>query len=429
MKIISRRFYLIPLCVLTGGALMLLATYCNGAETREYEVDAQCRRGEITVTGEAPIYTSIDTARMKARTDACRRAVEKCIGDEVAAASGVADGQSIGSEIFAKAQGICKNDEIVNEEQYTLDTVKMLKLFIRFRVSQAEVQDSIDTMKNLVGNPKVMVMIREEYNLSTGKRVAGFRSTQTKSPPLLVDFLRSRDYTILDSTGVAARINNEEQIATNPSALSASIKDMAAEAGADVLVIGQIQTFPQQISTTGPFKSCEVQGNVKILALWGDGRVMAEYTDRGAGVQVSELGAALKGIEWFTVGKRPEQNVEGLAAWVHRTMANEWAIMTRNNVIRITVNNIDDKEKGVLIDNLKHRTAVRSVDEISYSNGVAVLEAKYPGRAFALADTIGWYGDNPGVFSALRFNCKKISVTDVRRGEITLQLSPGTCGE
>ncbi|MCB1323828.1 MAG: hypothetical protein H7A21_12390 [Spirochaetales bacterium] len=413
---------------LTGFAAALAMACGGGSSSRESRlVEAECRRGEITVFGEAPIYTSVGTAREKARTDACRRAVSTCIGSEVAQASGTMDAQSIGSEIFTQAQGICRNDEVVEEEQYNLDTIKMLRLFVRFTVDPSDISNRIDTMQNLVGNPKVMVLIREEWNLPSGRRVFGFSSSQGKAAPLVRDYLVSKGYTVLDPGQIARRIPNEDAVAQNPTLLAESIKDAAAEAGADVLIIGHIRTFPQQIATTGPFKSCEVQGNVQAIALWGDGRVLAEYTEREAGAQVSDEGAAANGVTWWTVGK-DDRRPSGFAPWIHNRLSLEWGAMTRNNQIKMRIVGMDDVERGIFLDDLKEATNVRSIDEVSYSQQETVWDVRYPGRSFALADTIGFYGDNPNIFRALRENCKTIRVTRVKRGEIDLEFVGGGCG-
>lgn len=375
------------------------------------------------VNGEAPIYTSVATSRMKAKTDACRRAVEKCIGEEVAAASGVADGESIGNEIFTQAKGICRNDNILNEETYTLDTIKMLRISVRFDVNHAKLTDSIDTMKQLAGNPKAMILIREVYNLPP-KKVFGFTHPQAVGTSNLKNFLIKKGYTIIDGSKITRYISNESSMANNPAQVSEQIKDAAAKAGADVLILGSIVTHPQQIATTGPFKSVNVQGVVQIHGLWGDGSVLGSYDERAEGAQVNKIGAAKFGVMRFTMGtyypNDPEEELGGLAVWTHELLINQWAMITRNNRIKMTVNGIDNKTKALFQDDLKEGTAVKKVDETSFSGSTAVWDVTYPGRAFALADTLSFYGDSPKVFAAVRQSGKQIKVQSVKRGEIVL---------
>jgi hypothetical protein len=165
---------------------------------------AECLKGEITVYGEAPIFTSVSDARNKAKEDACRKAVEKCIGSQVASYTQVADGQSITNEIFSEAKGVCKNDRVLDEQQYMLDTIKMLKLFVKFQVDRAEVQNQINLMQKLVGNPKIMVLIREEYIMpGNAKKVYDFASRDGVAASQIRNILINKGYDILDPGSIA----------------------------------------------------------------------------------------------------------------------------------------------------------------------------------------------------------------------------------
>lgn len=384
-----------------------------------------CSNGQITVWGEAPIFTSIASARDKAKEDACRKAVEKCLGEEVASVTGVSDGQSIANELFTQARGICKNDQIVDEQQYNLDTVKMLKIFVRFQVSPSDIRNSINTMRELVGNPKVMVLIREEYDLPP-KRVEGFASRNSVSASLLRESLVSKGYTVLDASSVARAISNEEYFAENPAALTDEIKDAAARAGADVLIIGRIQVSPQNISALrgSDFKSYRAQGNVQIQTLWGYGKLLGEFTGTEPGAQVEALAAARAAVQKLVAG-RDSGRAGGLADFIHKRLSDEWAMITRNNQIKMTIVGLDQAEAGVFKDNLIEAASVKKVDEISFSPQQAVWDVYYPGRSFALSDTLGFYGENPAMFSVLKMNCKRLEVLGVDRGEIRLRFTSG----
>jgi hypothetical protein len=411
-------------------AWALVAVSCGGGGSqrqKEGEISrGDCRKGQIATTGEAPIFASIAAARDKAKEDACRQAVEKCIGEEVASETGVADGQSIANEVFTKARGICKNDQVLDEEQYMLDTTKMLRISVRFEVKQVDIRDTIDTMKELAGNPKLMVLIREEYNLPP-KRVEGFTSSNAKAASVLRDFFVSKGYTVLDP-GTLTRGLNEADLAANPDSIPDALKDRAAQAGADVLIIGRIEVVPQDVSALrgSDFKSYRAEGNIKMLALWGYGQVLGEFSESQPGAHVNALSAARAAVENFTRG-RDERKPAGLANFAFKRLEDEWGTITRNNKIKVSIAGIDEKEAGVFRDNLIEATAVKRINPISFDTSGAVWDVTYPGRSFALADTLGFYGDNPQMFSALRFNCKSIKVDRVSRGEIQLRFVGGGC--
>ncbi|MCB1174257.1 MAG: hypothetical protein KDK39_11850 [Leptospiraceae bacterium] len=399
----------------------------GGSSARMDDINPdQCYSGQIVVNGEAPIYTSMDTSRDKAKTSACRIAVEKCIGQQVAAASGVADGESIGNEIFSKSQGICRNDKILDEKTYMLDTIKMLRMTVQFNVNIAQLSDQIDTMKQLAGNPRAMILIREEMN-TPAKIVHGFTDPQSNATSKLKNFLIKKGYTIIDGSKITRFISNESQLAQNPGQVSEQIKDLAAQAGADILILGSVSTYPQEIATTGPFKSVNVQGVVQVHALWGDGRVIGTYDERATGAQVNAIGAAKFGINKFVMGtyypNDPDEELGGLAVWTHELLMNEWAIITRSNKIKMVVSGLDKRNMALFHDDLKQATAVKQIDERGYNGDTAEWEVTYPGRAFALADTLSFYGDNPKVFAAVRESGKKIKVETVKRGEVRVQFN------
>ncbi len=382
-----------------------------------------CQSGKITVWGEAPILTSVSTARAKAKQEACRRAIEKCIGEEVASSTGVSDGQSILNEIFTKARGICKNDRLLKEENYKLDTVKMLRSFYRFQVKQSELRDKINLMQKLIGNPKIMVLIREEYNLPR-KKVENLYSRNSLSGKLLRSSLISKGYKIIDPKKIKKFIKNENHLTTNPEEnIHKRVKDAAMKAGADVLIVGKIEAFPQDLSTLRGtnIKSFRATGSISLISLWGSGRILGEYTDSQPGAQVTSYGAARAAIDVFARG-RDRREVGGMVAYVDTRLKEEWAEATRNNIIEMTILGLSPYSAGIFRDNLEEGTAIKNIDEIESSHKKIKWELTYPGRSFALADTLNFYKDNPKIFSVLqRPRCGPIQILFVRRGEIRLK--------
>ena len=391
-----------------------------GAEDTE-----MCQSGEITVWGEAPIFTSLSAAQAKAKQDACRKAVEKCIGEEVASATGVSDGQSILNEIYTQARGICKDDRLLETKEYKLDTIKMLKAFYRFKVGPALVREKINLMQKLVGNPKLMVLIREEYNLPQ-KKIEGFSSRDALAAKVLREALLSKGYSLIDPAKIKKYLKNEKRLAASPQNIDEKLKDAAMQAGADILIVGRVEAFKQDLSGvqgTG-LKSFRATGNITLLSLWGSGSIIGEYSDSQPGAQVTAYSAARSAIQTFARGKK-RSRLGGMAAYVDKRLKAEWANATRNNKIEMTIKGLSPEAAGRFRDNLQERTAVKSIDEIESTSKQIRWEITYPGRSFALADTISFYKDNPKIFTVLqRPKCKgPIQVSLVRRGEIDLNFS------
>ena len=361
------KYISIPISVI----LVLICLSCRSnrkiPSAKQEISDDTCQSGQITVWGEAPIFTSVAAARAKAKKDACRRAIEKCIGTEVASATGVSDGQSILHEIFAKSDGICKNDKLLEDKEYQLDTVKMLRSVYRFKVKRADIRDKINLMQKLVGNPKVMVLIREEYNLPE-KKVEGFASRNALAAKVLRKNLIAKGYHLIDSAKIRKYLRNEKHLTLKAKNINDRLKDAAMASGADVMIIGRVEVFPQSISALKgtDFKSFRATGNITILSLWGSTRILGEYTDSQAGAHVSPYNAARKAVDSFARG-RYRNRTGGMLAYVDETLKDEWAEATRNNKIQITVTNIDPQVAGIFRDDLEERTSVNNIDEISAS--------------------------------------------------------------
>ena len=408
--------------------LLLLLILCAtpiGPLSAQTSASDMCQSGKITVWGEAPIFSSESAARNKAKEDACRRAIEKCIGQEVAAATGVSDGQSILNEIFSKTRGICKNDRLVKEEKYDIDTIKMLKAFYRFTVKPAELTDKINLMQKLVGNPKLMVLIREVYKLPQ-KKVEGFHSRNGLTAKLLRAFLVKQGYSVIDAAKIRPYLKNESQVAGTPQNVNVKIKDAAVRAGADVLIIGTVEAEQQQLASlegTG-LKSFRAVGNVTLVSLWGSGRILGEYSDSKPGTQVSPQVAARVAIRTMVNGRKKSKKIAGMLAYVDKRLKAEWAAATRNNKIEIHITGLDPQVAGIFRDNLLESTAVKNIDEIESSAQAIRWELTYPGRSFALADTISFYRENPKIFPILkRSTCGPIQVKRIQRGAIHLHFT------
>ena len=396
---------------------------------KKLDYQDMCKSGRITVWGESPIFSSISGARVKAKQDACRRAVEKCIGDEVASITGVSTGRSLLSEIYSKARGICSRDSLVSEKTYKVDTVKILRSFYRFTVSGSDIRGKIDLMQNLVGNPKIMVLIREEYSLPP-KKVKGFFASDGIASSSLKKYLIGKGYQIISAARIKNLLANETYLSsTKPQNIDTRLRDTASKAGVDVLVIGRVESYPQnipQLKGTG-LKSFRADGTISIISLWGAGRVIGQYSKNVAGAHTTPYTAARAAVNVFANG-RDSRVIGGMASYTAETLSDEWANLTRNNLIRMQVKGLSStKAAGIFRDDLEVGTDIKNINVISFTRGIAVWEATYPGRSFALADTLNFYKSNPKIFRVLkRRGCSPLRVNSLRRGSIRLSF-PRSC--
>jgi len=410
-------------------SLFVFGLVCKSGSSRSEDpmnAEGDCLDGKITVYGEAPIFTSMDVAEGKAKEDECRTAVEKCIGVQVAASSGSSNGQSIGNEIYSKANGMCRAGRILDKKQYTLDTIQMLRLSMRYEISTVELRGQIDQMQKLVGNPKVMILIREAYNIAgQGKVVEPFSSRNAIAGAALRDFLSRKDYTVIDSSALPLAGVNQDAAASNPDALPENIKELAVKAGADVLIIGSLEANPQASMNLGDgmkMKSYKATGNITLMTLWGKGKVLGEFNNPVGGAQMTDLSAAQMAVKRFAVGSNPDpvKNPGGIAAEIHKRLSDQWSEITRNNVIQVHMTGLDQKLLGQFQDDLKGKTGVKDINRMNETDNSAEWEVTYPGRSIALADTISWSRENPKIFQCIKAG-KKPTVVEVTRGDIKIK--------
>ncbi|GIX41243.1 MAG: hypothetical protein KatS3mg129_0976 [Leptospiraceae bacterium] len=84
------------------------------------------------------------------------------------------------------------------------------------------------------------------------------------------------------------------------------------------------------------------------------------------------------------------------------------------------ITGLDPAKAGIFRDDLIERTAVKNVNEISSSQNEIIWEVIYPGRVFALRDTLSFYADDPRMFVVVKETGKKIKILDAKRGEIKI---------
>lgn len=397
-----------------------------------------CKGGEIVVEGEAPVYGDMATSRSRAKEDACRIAVERCIGVQVAGYSAVQDAESVASEIYTQASAICSDDELLSESTYPLESIQMLKTRWKFRVSEVSLQSKIDTMLKIVGNPRIMILAREEYNIPGAQKVVGFASRNSVSAGILQDYLIQNGYTVVDPARANPGGLNEsaliEQLSEQKFGETDSIggafndfKDRAAASGADVLIIGKVTATKQNLRKLDRdafdvgLHSYQANGNFTIVALWGRGELMGQLFARPTGgAHTTDQGAASEAIRRFTIGsdRDPFKRPANIARDLKFRLSEKWSELSRNNKIYMIVSGLDQRHMAIFREDLTERTAARKVDEIEFSGNRARWEVTYPGRSFALADKLSFYANDPRMFVVVGRSGKQIHVDQVRRGEI-----------
>ena len=156
-----------------------------------------------------------------------------------------------------------------------------------------------------------------------------------------------------------------------------------------------------------------------IVTLWGRGEVLGEFSKVENGAQTTDLAAARAAMERFAVGAEPERRLTGLAQFTHSRLQSRWGSITRNNVILMKIQGLSFDEAGIFRDDLQIKTAVKGVNEVRSSQSETVWEVTYPGRVFALRDTLAFYSANPKIFQIVAK--KKLIVTEAKRGEISIR--------
>ncbi len=364
----------------------------------------------MTSLGEAPIYQKdLALARNKALKDAKLNAVRKLIGEQITSKSTVADGQSLGSRLYGKTDAFVKKYDILNEELWKLDTQDMVRLTVRCEVEMSRLSTAVDELLDEVGNPRIAVLI--QANLG-GKSIP-FGSSTNLAEAELMERLRSKGNKIVDSSQLSSALKRNpglSKLDLTGVEEGSPLLTLAAESGADVLILGKVETKdqPPVVLPGGKktdFLSAAATGPYRIIQLWGDGKIFGSGSLEGRGADITQDVAREQGMkDWAKL----------VSDKAGKQIKEEWFRLTEQNTIIFKFKGLALEDAINFKNDLIEYTGVKQVNDRKTDASGSEWELTYPGKESMFAEELMYKKD-----SSFRFLGKKVlNITGSKRGVI-----------
>lgn len=396
---------------LIPGTFLLLILSCAspaGAEKTESLPD-----NVVTAMGEAPIYQGdLALARNKALKDAKLNAIRKLVGEQITEKSGVSDGQSLGSKLYGKTDSFVKKYEIISESTWKLDTQDMIRLNVRCEVEATKLSTAVDALLDDVGNPRIAVLVQstiqgKSYPIGSATNIAEAE---------LIEKLRNKGNKVVDSSQLTALLKKNPALAKldlNSVEEGSPLLALAQESGAEVLIIGRVETVDQKpIVLPGgkktDFLSAAATGPYRIIQLWGDGKIFGSGSHEGRGADITqEVSREQATKDWAKL----------VSEKVAKQIKDEWFKLTEQNTVILKFKGLELEDAINFKNDLSEYTSVKQINDRKTDVNNSEWELTYPGKETMFAEELMYKKD-----SSFRFLSKKVlNMKSSKRGVVEIE--------
>ncbi len=310
---------------------------------------------QITEAGEQDAYD-------RALKHGFRKAVEKALGTLVQSKAIVENSTLIKDKIIAKSEGFVKRYKVLSEKNR--GETKYLKLDVW--VTKEDIEKDVFALSILnddVGRPTLFVVIDE-------RKMNGKSSEIGKN--YLYDFFQKKRFRFVDVPASLISGKNKNNV-------EARISDWGSRNGAQILIIGNVQSEEQQVGyfqDTG-FKS--VKSKIIIRAIYaGNGEVIASKTVSAAAAAPNLQVAQNNSIEKALGKVSPE---------LFKAIIEHWKEASSEGFeYEIVVSGLSFLEAKLIKDAIESMVeGIKKVFEKNYRNGEMNYLVRYTGLASQLA--------------------------------------------
>ncbi|WP_411823070.1 lipoprotein LipL46 [Leptospira sp. 'Mane'] len=389
--------------------LVLLLGCTSGASAQKSE---KLPENVVTAMGEAPIYQGdLALARNKALKDAKLNAIRKLIGEQITEKSGVADGQSLGTKLYGKTDAFVKKYDIISEENWKLDTQDMIRLNVRCEVEATKLSTAVDQLLDDVGNPRIAILIQSTIN---GKSYPIGSATNIAEAEL-IEKLRNKGNKVVDSSQLTALLRKNPALAKldlTSVEEGSPLLSLAQDAGAEVLIIGQVNTTDQKpIVLPGgkktDFLSSAATGPYRIIQLWGDGKIFGSGSHEGRGADITQEVSREQAVkDWSKV----------VADKSAKQIKDEWFKLTEQNTIILKFKGLDLETAIGFKNDLMEYTSVKQINDRKTEVNGSEWELTYPGKETMFAEELMYKKDS----SFKYLSTKTLNILGSKRGVVEI---------
>jgi hypothetical protein len=394
--------------------LALLFSFVLGcASPANAEKSENLPENVITAIGEAPIYQGdLALARNKALKDAKLNAIRKLVGEQITEKSGVQDGQSLGSKLYGKTDSFVKKYDIKAETVWKLDTQDMIRLTVQCEVEATKLSTAVDALLDDVGNPRVAVLIQSTIQ---GKAFPIGSATNIAEAEL-IEKLRNKGNKVVDSSQLTALLKKNPALAKldlNSVEEGSPLLTLAQDSGAEVLIIGRVETVDQKpIVLPGgkktDFLSAAATGPYRIIQLWGDGKIFGSGSHEGRGADITQEVSREQAVkDWSRL----------VSEKVAKQIKDEWFKLTEQNTVIFKFKGLELEDAINFKNDLTEFTSVKQINDRTTEVNGSEWELTYPGKESMFAEELLYKKD-----SSFRFLSKKVlNIKSSKRGVVEVE--------
>lgn len=381
---------------------------CSSLQTQ-----ATSNPNEITVIGEAPIYQGDrEIAKQRALKDAKVNAVRKLIGEEINQRVKISNSESLGSSLLSKTDAFVKSYEILSEKTRMLNTQPMLQLTVHCVVEPTKIATEVDALLQDVGNPRILVLIETHE----GPKVIAPATPGNTAEAVLIEALRKSGSKVVDASSASRTIPKSLADPDSFDSNFSSLVDKAAQTGAEVLLLGKVETTDQPAlrEVNGqplqrPIYSSAATGTYKLVLLWGDGKIIGSGTKDGRGPDVTQEVARDNAVKDWS---------KAVASGLPEMLRDEWFDVTENNSIILKFTGLDANLATQFRDDLLDFTAAKDINVRTSSVQGSEWEVIYPGKDQQFVDELVYKKDSGFHYLGSGLQMK---IDSVSRGTVNLR--------
>jgi hypothetical protein len=345
--------------------------------------------GEINLEAEG--YGS---SKSNALLNAKRNAIETGIGTVLVSETEIKNFRLQKDVVLTKTVGSVKKYNIIEQLTHP-DGTYWVKIDVT--VSLAEIKEDLAALRILLESmdkPRMMVLLDE----------GGGSIAQTA----LIDFLSKKEFELVDPAITATLLGQDDAIINKVlKGDVASVAKLAAENGAEYLIIGKVETsiIENDILKSSGMKSGQAEISAKVINCT-TARIIASKSSTSAAVHVSEK---------IAKSKASEKAVEKLmdTKLFQKIVYSFQDIVNNGTGLDVTVNKINSfSQHKAVIKVLADDENVVTVNKRSFGGGKLALTIVFKGNSFAFAEAV----DQKTAMG------KKISVIDIKGNKVIMQL-------
>ncbi|MBF0622886.1 MAG: hypothetical protein HQL54_13275 [Magnetococcales bacterium] len=326
------------------------------------------------------IENNVSDARSRAIQDALRQCVEQATGTMVQSETLVENGDLLQDKIFSRAAGFVESYEVVESQKLDAETFQV-KIAAQVRLEDlANNLKAIGVLREQMGNPRIMVLMRERNMAPDWKQDFGSLSI-AESAIMNVFFQRDDEFQFIDRTQSKANLERDKAQAAMEGNTEAAAA-LGLMFGADYVITGDSMASTNEITVYGN-KMVTAQATVV-------GRLVRTSTAQVIGTD-SGKGKFAPVVERVTGGATAiEKGAKDLATKLIPSILEHWRKeVTGNRKIQILVKNVrfgDLKQLQTLLET--KIPGIQNVQRNEYRSKVALYQVESRNGADQLAESL-----------------------------------------